>query len=124
MVGFILGNGLGDELQRLDWAGFARRYNGPQYAKNAYDRKLDTAYRRFKADTSSAYDALSDGLLSVGDKGDVVKALQIALGIHADGDFGPMTLQAVRAFQAEHGIGVDGKVGAKTGGVLGLPYWN
>ncbi|MEZ6022075.1 MAG: N-acetylmuramidase domain-containing protein [Hyphomonadaceae bacterium] len=30
--GFIRANGLADELQRLDWAAFASRYNGPGYA--------------------------------------------------------------------------------------------
>lgn len=33
-----------------DWAGFASRYNGPGYAKNAYHTKLAAAYARFRAD--------------------------------------------------------------------------
>ena len=32
-------------LQRLDWTAFARAYNGPAYAANAYDAKLASAYR-------------------------------------------------------------------------------
>lgn len=32
-------------LKALDWAAFARRYNGPAYAKNQYDRKMSEAYR-------------------------------------------------------------------------------
>lgn len=35
-------------LQAKDWAGFAKRYNGPGYAKNAYDQKLKNAYENFK----------------------------------------------------------------------------
>ena len=31
-----------------DWAGFARKYNGPGYAENAYDQKLKNAYENFK----------------------------------------------------------------------------
>lgn len=31
-------------LQANDWAGFARRYNGPAFAKNRYDSKLAEAY--------------------------------------------------------------------------------
>lgn len=27
--------------------GFAKRYNGPGYAQNHYDKKLEEAYRRF-----------------------------------------------------------------------------
>lgn len=30
-----------------DWAEFARRYNGPGYAKNRYDVKLANAYKKF-----------------------------------------------------------------------------
>ena len=34
-------------LEQKDWAGFARRYNGPGYAQNQYDKKLEEAYRKF-----------------------------------------------------------------------------
>lgn len=47
MTAYIKSTGLVDELQRLDWAGFARHYNGPAYIKNAYDTKLADAYARF-----------------------------------------------------------------------------
>lgn len=33
-------------LRRLDWARFARLYNGPGYAQNRYDEKLAQAYAR------------------------------------------------------------------------------
>lgn len=33
-------------LQDMDWSEFARRYNGPAYAKNRYDEKLEDAYIR------------------------------------------------------------------------------
>lgn len=124
MVAFILGKGLGRALQRRDWATFAEGYNGSRYAENQYDIKLDRAYRKLSAGNSASYDPLADGLLSLGDKGDVVKALQLAIGVHADGDFGPISDQAVRAFQREHGLTVDGKVGKQTGLMLGLNFWN
>ena len=123
MVAFILGKGLGDELRRKDWAGFAKGYNGPGYAKNSYDQKLARAYTRLSTGQPTVYDPLADGLLSIGDKGDVVKALQAAIGVKPDGDFGPMTAQAVAAFQHEHGLTVDGKVGPQTGKALGLRFW-
>lgn len=47
--GFVRANGLVDELQRKDWAGFASRYNGPGYAANQYDTKMAQAYQRLKA---------------------------------------------------------------------------
>lgn len=46
--------------------------------------------------------------------GDDVKAVQKALGIKADGEFGPVTDKAVRDFQAKNGLTVDGKVGPLT----------
>lgn len=33
-------------LQQHDWTAFARAYNGPGYAQNAYDQKIAEAYRR------------------------------------------------------------------------------
>lgn len=45
-VAFIKSEGLADELQQLKWADFARRYNGPDYARNKYDVKLADAYQR------------------------------------------------------------------------------
>jgi hypothetical protein len=47
--GFVRANGLADELQRKDWAGFASRYNGPGYAANQYDTKMADAYARLKS---------------------------------------------------------------------------
>jgi len=47
MASFIRSAGLLDEIQRKDWAGFAKGYNGPQYAVNKYDTKLADAYAKF-----------------------------------------------------------------------------
>lgn len=47
MVRFIVANGLDDELRRHDWAGFARGYNGAQYAKHGYDKKLAAAFAKW-----------------------------------------------------------------------------
>jgi hypothetical protein len=40
-------NGWLQKLQDKDWAGFARCYNGPGYAQNQYDKKLEQAYNKF-----------------------------------------------------------------------------
>ena len=49
-----------------------------------------------------------------GANGDLVKKLQAGLGIAQDGDFGPKTEAAVRAFQRSKGMVPDGIVGPKT----------
>jgi len=46
MAAFIKSAGLQDELMNKDWAKFARGYNGPGYAQNAYDVKLAQAYEK------------------------------------------------------------------------------
>ncbi|TNE85227.1 MAG: hypothetical protein EP330_26220 [Deltaproteobacteria bacterium] len=74
-----------------------------------------------------AWQAVLDGgrLLKHGRRGNAVEALQVLLdaaGIDVgsfDGIFGRMTDAAVRAFQADHGLGVDGIVGPKTARALG-----
>lgn len=45
---FILANNLTKYLKNKDWAGFARRYNGPGYKTNKYDEKLARAYNKYK----------------------------------------------------------------------------
>lgn len=41
-------------LKALKWAEFAKRYNGPAYAKNLYDVKLARAYAEFAGDQVQA----------------------------------------------------------------------
>ena len=53
-------------------------------------------------------------------RGSGVVALQRALGITADGLYGPQTRRAVIAFQRAHGLLVDGIAGPQTLGALGL----
>ena len=52
--------------------------------------------------------------LKIGSKGDRVKQLQRLLNILPDGYFGPMTDKAVREYQQDNSLIVDGIVGAKT----------
>ena len=47
---FINGNkAMLEALRKKDWAGFAKLYNGPQYAQNRYDQKLESAYHKNNA---------------------------------------------------------------------------
>ncbi|MEB3753832.1 N-acetylmuramidase family protein [Acinetobacter sp. MD2(2019)] len=45
MCRYIKKNGLDNYLRKLDWAGFALRYNGQNYKANQYDVKLAAAYK-------------------------------------------------------------------------------
>jgi len=45
---YIVRNGLDDEFRDLRWDDFAYQYNGPEYKKNRYAEKLETAYKKYK----------------------------------------------------------------------------
>ena len=46
---FIAKKKLIDTLKTKDWAKFALRYNGSEFATNKYDIKLKAAYEKYKA---------------------------------------------------------------------------
>ena len=52
--------------------------------------------------------------VTTGDRGDTVAAVQKALGIGADGIFGPGTKRTLRAWQAANGLTADGVAGPAT----------
>lgn len=53
-------------------------------------------------------------LLKIGSTGQEVYELQVALNIEADGIFGPLTEKAVKKFQEDNNLVIDGIVGADT----------
>lgn len=63
-------------------------------------------------DTASPY--IAKPLLKRGSKGDAVRELQTILKITVDGDFGPKTEAAVKAFQKSKKLVADGIVGPYT----------
>ena len=69
---------------------------------------------------SVAGGASSEVAVEHGDRGSAVRSIQRALGIPADGVFGPQTERAVRRFQRRRGLLVDGVVGPQTRQALGL----
>jgi hypothetical protein len=112
MANFIKGARLDGHLRACDWARFARGYNGSSYRDNDYDGKLARAYARHAGSPAWA-------VTDLGDRGTQVKRLQEALNAagfpcNDDGHFGPETEVALRAFQTEHGLAVDGMAGART----------
>lgn len=107
---FVMAKGLATKLRAHDWFGFSVIYNGDGQAA-AYAKKIEAAYRKLSGKASAV-------VLRIGDQGAAVRELQTALGIDADGGFGPGTLAAVKAFQKAHGLTADGVVGDKTWQVL------
>ena len=45
---FIRNSGMLDALRKKDWAAFARKYNGPSYAKRGYHTRMAKEYANFK----------------------------------------------------------------------------
>ncbi|HMD65308.1 MAG TPA: N-acetylmuramidase domain-containing protein [Stellaceae bacterium] len=89
-VQFIIRNGMDVPLRNHDWSGFARRYNGPNFAANNYDGLLEHFFHRYAA----------------GPTPDVqIRAAQIYLIYKGfkpgavDGVKGPATTSAVKQFQ-------------------------
>lgn len=116
MERFIAKSGLAGALRTRNWTAFARGYNGPAYARNAYHTKLAAAYRRFGGKEAAP---AADGMLRLGSRGARVRELQALLvragyTITVDGDFGPATRDAVIAFQGEQGLTRDGIAGPQT----------
>jgi putative chitinase len=100
---------------------------GPAKALSSLDpigwSSRQIAYKRV-CDALGASVAVEDDLLTVGDQGALVKALQerlLALGYapgKVDGIYGSRMRAAVLAFQAEHDLTTDGKIGPKTRAAL------
>ncbi len=125
MIRFIKARGLADEIQRKDWAGFSRAYNGPGYAANKYDQRLAKAYAKWvkvpdarfdPADATKEDEVAASAPETFVDRARV-KAVQeklIALGYHMvgkpDGVAGPRTAGAIAAFEAENGFPVTGEI--------------
>ncbi|MCU1307923.1 MAG: Peptidoglycan-binding domain 1 protein [Acidobacteriaceae bacterium] len=95
-VGMFLANtGLGTFLRSHDWASFARGYNGPNYAINRYDIRLNSEYQKY---STGALPDLN------------VRAAQLYLtylGFHPgsiDGIAGEHTMAALAQFRAQNGM--------------------
>ncbi len=95
MASFLVSSKLGASLQAHDWTTFARGYNGPNYAINRYDLRLNAEYQKY-----------SSGVLP-----DLhVRAAQLYLtylGFHpgpVDGMAGQRTLSALAQFRAQGGL--------------------
>lgn len=120
-VSYIENRGLADELRGQKWAAFARAYNGPGYAKNAYDTKIATAFR---AHSLRLQEEEATGAFAM-ERGDVAE-LQAALnlqggaGLATDGWVGDLTRAAIRSFRATHGLPPGDRIDAELCAALGI----
>ena len=95
MAGFLIGNGLVEKLVKKDWAGFARRYNGPSFWMNKYDIKLGEQFHRFSSGSLPNLE---------------VRTAQVALLFlgfspgKIDGVIGQRTREAIRNFRISGGL--------------------
>lgn len=124
IVKYLMRVGGREELQREDCRGLARIYNGSGQV-DVYGPRLEQALKKHKRRRWSLPEGYKKpakpnrNWLSMGDKGKDIEALQetlVSLGyfVEVDGDFGPATQRAVRNFQHDRGLKVDGLVGADT----------
>lgn len=80
---------------------------------------LGMAAEALAADEDDVDDIIDDiGVLRKGSRGEGVKIMQEALGIGADGVFGPGTERALKEWQAANGLTPDGIAGPATFGKL------
>ena len=111
LILFLEKNGLVPLLNSRDWAAFARRYNGPDYRRNAYDAKLAIAYARNKGEPRVSPPAPD------------IAELQRALGAAGfatpqSGALDAATSAALLRFQKSAGLAADGIAGPKTWAAL------
>lgn len=118
MFRFIDKSGLGKALAAKDWKAFARGYNGPAYAKNAYDTKMAAAYKRWAVKLSKGSEEITSPLPipeprppAIYTDKPTVMTVQTRLkelgytevgGI--DGKIGTMTKAAILAFRSDNGL--------------------
>lgn len=95
----------------------ARRRSSALHRK---DTKTATAHQPGGAayDESKHPRDATGKFIEKGDSGAEVKAAQDLLGIKTDGEFGKSTVQAVRKYQRENGLQVDGVIGQQTAASL------
>jgi hypothetical protein len=103
---------LQEALRIGDWETVETLYNGGGYG-GLYARKLRAAAALY-AGAEPAGTVPTPRPMRQGDTGSDVAALQRALGVTPDGHFGPKTEAAVRMFQEDRGLVVDGIAGAMT----------
>ena len=94
--------------------GLADRQARYKKAMSVLEGSVSVATSAPKSTSKSTSSPDLDTLITVGSRGEGVKALQEKLGISADGVFGPGTKRSVKAWQAKNGLTADGIAGPAT----------
>ena len=100
-----------------DNVGLTKKINGGTIGLDDRNKRWEAALKIMGGEIPKAAPAAkSSGVrtLRKGMKGDDVKKMQKAIGVAADGDFGPGTLVAVKKWQKLNGLVADGIVGPAT----------
>lgn len=95
MGSYLISNRLHRPLQAHDWTAFARGYNGPNYAINRYDTRLNTEYQKYSSGPLPDLNARA------------VQLYLTYLGFDpgpVDGMAGQQTLSALGRFQSRAGL--------------------
>jgi hypothetical protein len=101
---WIVKNNLDKPLSRHDWAGFARGYNGANFAINQYDKKLASAFSKYSAKLPNLISRQAQVYLTY-------------LGFNPggiDGAAGPGTFKALNAFQAANNLPIESEITEST----------
>lgn len=110
-------NHINDYCDSQDIVGMTKRINGGTIGLDDRKRHYIHALDVLGGDYEPA-DIDRNQTIRKGSRGPLVAEVQEALGITADGVFGPGTARAVKAWQAANGLVADGIVGPKTLGKL------
>jgi putative chitinase len=110
-------NGLNEIADSGDIVAMTKRINGGTIGledrKKHYEHALAVLGGKAHAVSDQITDAVTQ-TLKKGANGSAVAKMQKALGIKADGDFGPGTEAALKKWQAANGLTADGVAGPKT----------
>ncbi len=90
--------------------------------QSRYKRAMEVLGGKVDLKAAPVAESSSDAppTLRKGSKGEWVKKMQKVLGATPDGDFGPGTEKAVKAWQEKNGLTPDGVVGPKTLAAMGI----
>ena len=121
-IGLYVGNGKVIEAQGTQAGVCVSNITASKWTYYGYMKGVSYSYTVPASPNVTAGTTQQSKTLRKGDKGEAVKELQnklLAKGYKlprygADGDFGNETLEAVKQFQRDHGLAVDGIAGEKT----------